>query len=84
MEIRRAIPSDAEQILAIYRPIVEETNISFETDPPDCEEISRRISTTLGTYEWLVAFDQDGLAGYAYASQYRPRQAYRYSVETTA
>ena len=83
MEIRRAIPSDAEHILAIYRPIVEESNISFETDPPSCEEISRRIATTLETYEWLVAYDQVGMAGYAYASQYRPRQAYRYSVETT-
>lgn len=83
LKIRRALPSDAEHIIAIYLPIVEETNISFEIDTPSCEEISRRISTTLETHEWLVAFDKDSIAGYAYASQYRPRQAYRYSVETT-
>ena len=83
VDIRRAMPSDAEQIIAIYLPIVEETNISFETDPPSCEAMSRRISTTLDTHEWLVAYDKDGIAGYTYASQYRPRQAYRYSVETT-
>jgi L-amino acid N-acyltransferase YncA len=84
VEIRRAMPSDAEHLIAIYQPIVEETTISFETDPPCCEEMSRRISTTLNTHEWLVAYDKGGIAGYAYASQYRPRQAYRYSVETTA
>ncbi|MDC0435279.1 GNAT family N-acetyltransferase [bacterium] len=84
MEIRRAILSDAEQISAIYFPIVKDTNISFETDPPGSEEIARRINTTLTTHEWLVAYDQSGIAGYAYASQYRPRHAYRFAVETTA
>lgn len=84
MEIRQAIPSDAAHILAIYRPIVEQTAISFEYDAPDCEEISRRITSTLDTHEWLVASDEHGIAGYAYASQYRSRQAYCYSVETTA
>lgn len=84
MIIRRALLSDAEQIRAIYLPIVKDTNISFETDPPDAEEIARRISTTLATHEWLVAHDQNGIAGYAYASQFRSRHAYRYAVETTA
>jgi len=84
MEIRRAQPSDAEHIIAIYQPIVEQTNISFETDPPSRDEMSRRISATLATHEWLVAYEKDGVAGYAYASQYRPRDAYRYSIETTA
>lgn len=84
MKIRRAKPSDAEHIIAIYQPIVEQTNISFETDPPSRDEMSRRISATLATHEWLVAYEKDGVAGYAYASQYRPRDAYRYSIETTA
>ena len=84
MDIRRAILSDAEQISAIYLPIVKDTSISFETDPPDGDEIARRISTILATHEWLVAYDQNGIAGYTYASQYRPRHAYRYAVETTA
>ena len=83
MEIRQAISSDAENIIAIYLPIVEQTNISFETSPPSLEEMSLRIGATLETHEWLVALDDYGVAGYAYASQYRPRSAYRYSVETT-
>lgn len=84
MEIRRAKPSDGERISAIYQPIVEQTNISFETDPPCRDEMSGRISATLATHDWLVAYEQDDIWGYAYASQYRPRDAYRYSVETTA
>ena len=83
MNIRRAALSDAKQISEIYLPIVEETNISFETVPPDSEEIACRISTTLATHEWLVACDQSGIIGYSYASQYRPRHAYRCTVETT-
>ncbi len=83
MKIRRAKLSDAEQIRAIYLPIVKETTISFETDPPDGEEIARRISSILDSHEWLVGYDQSGIAGYVYASQYRPRNAYRYAVETT-
>ncbi|MBX2879389.1 MAG: GNAT family N-acetyltransferase [Granulosicoccus sp.] len=83
MDIRQAIPSDAENILSIYRSIVEDTTISFETCPPTAEEISRRIVSILSSHEWLVAHDNDGITGYAYASKYRPRQAYRYAVETT-
>ena len=84
MKIRQATLSDAEQISEIYLPIVAETTISFETNPPDSEEIARRIGTILDSHEWLVAFDHDGITGYAYASQYRARHAYRYAVETTA
>jgi len=84
VKIRRAISSDADQISEIYLPIVKETNISFELEPPDSEEIARRICTTLDTHEWLVAYDQSGITGYAYASHYRPRHAYRFTVETTA
>ena len=84
MRIRRAALSDAEQISEIYLPIVEETNISFETVPPGIEEIACRIGTILATHEWLVAYDQSGIIGYSYASQYRPRDAYRFAVETTA
>lgn len=84
MDIRRAISADAEQILEIYRPIVEATNISFETDSPSVEEMSRRIAAVLESHDWLVATDLDGITGYAYASPYRPRQSYRFSTETTA
>ena len=83
IEIRQAAESDAVQILAIYKPIVESTAISFEMLAPSVGEISSRIKSALKTHEWLVAVDSEGVAGYAYASQYRPREAYRFSAETT-
>jgi phosphinothricin acetyltransferase len=42
----------------------------------------RRMVTVIGDgYPWLVACDQGGVAGFAYAGPYRPRPAYRYTVE---
>jgi len=83
IEIRQAVESDAEQILQIYKLIVESTAISFEMQTPSIDEISYRIRSALKTHEWLVAVDSEGVAGYAYASQYRAREAYRFSAETT-
>jgi phosphinothricin acetyltransferase len=83
VEIRLARDADAEAIAAIYRPIVERTAISFETDAPDAAEIRQRVADTLPVYPWLVC-DIDGeVAGYAYATKHRVRAAYRWSVDTS-
>jgi phosphinothricin acetyltransferase len=83
VEIRTARESDAAAIADIYRPIVEETTISFETTAPDANEMARRIADTLTWFPWLVC-DLDGrLAGYAYASRHRVRAAYQWSVDTS-
>ena len=81
--IRIARPSDAEAIAAIYAPIVRDTAISFETEPPDAGEMARRIEATLETHPWLTAERDGAVAGYAYASQHRTRAAYRWSVDVT-
>ena len=59
--IRLASEHDAAAIAAIYRPVVEETAISFETIAPDQHEIARRVADTLRNYPWLVC-DCDGLS----------------------
>lgn len=83
VKIRIADPSDAGEIKAIYTPFVERTAISFELDPPSVEEMAERIASTLPTYPYLVA-EQDGeVLGYAYASQHRAREAYRWSADVT-
>jgi L-amino acid N-acyltransferase YncA len=85
MLIRTARPSDAAAITAIYAPVVANTAISFELDPPSEDEMRQRISTTLKTLPWLVAVDaQDQVMGYVYASKWRERLAYQWSVEVTA
>jgi phosphinothricin acetyltransferase len=81
--IRVAAAADAPAIARIYRPIVESTAVSFETEPPDDDEIRRRIGDTLETHPWLVC-DLDGVvAGYAYASRHRVRAAYQWSVDVS-
>lgn len=81
--LRPATPADAAAIQAIYAPIVRETPISFETEPPDVAEIERRITATLPRYPYLVAERGGRFAGYAYASEHRARLAYRTSADVT-
>jgi L-amino acid N-acyltransferase YncA len=81
--IRLAANSDAAAIANLYRPIVESTAISFETEPPDDEAIRRRLDDTLPAYPWLVCEIDDVVAGYAYASRHRVRAAYQWSVDVS-
>jgi L-amino acid N-acyltransferase YncA len=82
--IRQAVESDATQLLAIYRPFVERTAVSFETVPPTIEEFAARIAKALAGWEWLVAERDGQCIGYAYGSVHRERPAYRWSVEVSA
>ncbi len=83
MLLRLAEPADAAGMLAIYAPIVRDTPISFELEPPSKEELRRRISVTLERRPWLVCEIGGGVAGYAYGAAYRDRAAYQWSVETS-
>lgn len=81
--IRLVVEADVAAIADLYRPIVESTSISFETEPPTEEEMRRRIGETLPFYPWLV-YEFDGkVAGYAYATRHRVRAAYQWSVDTS-
>jgi phosphinothricin acetyltransferase len=79
--MRVALPEDAEAILAIYAPIVRETAISFEVEPPTQVEMHERIATTLRRLPWLVCEHQGEVRGYVYASPHRARAAYQWSVD---
>jgi L-amino acid N-acyltransferase YncA len=81
---RVARGDDAEAILAIYAPIVRETAISFELEPPSVEEMRGRIEKTLEGYPWLVMESDGEVVGYAYGSQHRVRAAYQWSVDVSA
>ncbi len=71
--IRLATRADAPGIHSIYAPIVRDTMISFELEPPDVATIERRIEDTLAKYPWLVYEDGEGIAGYVYANPTAPR-----------
>lgn len=83
LRVRVATGDDAAAIAAIYAPIVRDTPISFELEPPDVESMRRRVLDTLTLRPWLVG-ERDGvLLGYAYAASHRERAAYQWCVETS-
>jgi L-amino acid N-acyltransferase YncA len=80
--IRHATPADVAAITAIYGHSVRTGTASFELEPPGEPEMAQRMQTLLdGGYPYIVAEIDGVIAGYAYAGSYRPRPAYRYSVE---
>lgn len=80
MRVRVATCDDAAGVLAIYAPFVRDTAVSFEATVPTEREMASRIAAAP---LWLVAADDEAVAGYAYASPHRARDAYRWSVETS-
>ncbi len=83
MQIRAVSPDDAAALAAIYRPIVEQTTISFELEAPSEVEMRSRMAKLAPRYPWLVAVDRGSAAGYAYASPHRTRAAYASSVDVS-
>jgi len=84
--IRAATADDAPAITAIYAPFVLSGTVTFENEPPDANEMRRRMDASKGLYPWLVATSGEGsggVIGYAYAAQFRDRPAYRWVVETS-
>ena len=82
--IRAATPDDAAAIAAIFAPIVRETTISFELQPPSVDEMRARIVATLRRLPWLVNLDDGGAVnGYVVAGKHRDPGAYQWSVNTS-
>lgn len=78
------LPRDADAIAAIYSHYVSHSIVTFELDPVGAAEMRLRIGQlqTQGM-PWLIAEDETGLLGYAYAGRWRARPAYRNSVESS-
>ena len=82
--IRPAIPADIPAIAAIYRAAVVGGTASFELEPPGEDEMLRRFrAITEAGYPYFVAELDGRVAGYAYASAYRTRPGYRFTVENS-
>ena len=80
--IRDATPDDLPAIAALYGREVLNGTATFELEPPGRDEMGRRFAAvTRHGLPWLVAEGDGAFAGYAYASPFRPRPAYRYGVE---
>lgn len=81
--IEKANVNDAQKLLDIYAPYVLNTAITFEYDVPSLDEFKSRIENTLEKYPYLVARQNGEIIGYAYASAFKSRPAYDWSVETS-
>lgn len=81
--IRTATPADAPAICAIYNRYVAASVATFEEHPVSVAGMGARIAEVTQTLPWLVVEDRRTVTGYAYATAWKPRRAYRYTVETT-
>ena len=84
LEIRPATAADLPFVTMIYEHAVRHGTATFELIPPDLAEMTRRFNALMdGGFPYLVAVLDGAVAGYAYAGPYRPRPAYRFSVENS-
>jgi phosphinothricin acetyltransferase len=82
LAIRPAKTTDIPAITRIYAHAVKTGTASFELEPPDESEMAERMKVVLdGKFPFLVAEADGAVGGYAYASLYRTRPAYRFTVE---
>ena len=80
--LRDAREDDLAALQAIYAHHVLTGLASFEEEPPDRAEMLRRYrATRAGGWPYIVAESEGRILGYAYAGPYRPRPAYRFTVE---
>ena len=80
--LRAATAADVPAIAAIYGEQVANGTASFEYDPPAATEMLRRYEAVVSAgYPYFVAEDASAVVGYSFASAYRPRPGYRYTVE---
>ncbi|MFZ5645119.1 MAG: GNAT family N-acetyltransferase [Bacillota bacterium] len=71
---------DCIAILGIYAPFIKNTSVTFECEVPTASDFSNRIRNIAAIYPWLIYETEGGIVGYAYASKYSERAAYRWSV----
>lgn len=81
--IRSSVEADIARICDIYNHYIRETVVTFEETPLLVEEMARRIDDVRKRFPWLVIEADGVVAGYAYASLWKTRSAYRFAVEST-
>lgn len=84
MTLRAAVALDIPAVAAIYTDHVLHGTASFEIEPPSVEDMHRRHAAVLAAgLPYLVAERAGEVLGYAYATPYRPRPAYRHTIENS-
>jgi L-amino acid N-acyltransferase YncA len=82
--VRPATAADAEAVAGIYNHYVAHTIVTFEEEAVAAAEMARRMEDVRAdALPWLVAERDGAIVGYAYATKWRVRRAYRFSAEVT-
>jgi phosphinothricin acetyltransferase len=81
--LRPCVPADAAGICEIYNHFVRETIVTFEEQLVPEREMAERIRRISRSWPWFVWEEDGAIAGYAYATEWKERSAYRFSVEST-
>ncbi len=81
--VRQATETDGADILRIYGQYISMTAVTFETELPSLSDFEARVKSISEQYPYLLYFVDDKIIGFAYASSFRERHAYRFSVETS-
>lgn len=84
MDLRDATAADGEALAALYNPYVRDTIVTFEESPVDGADMAQRVTEVRSRgLPWLVLEEAGALRGYAYASTWKTRAAYRHCAEIT-
>jgi len=81
--IRNAQARDIQQLVDIYNYYVVNTGVTFEETPIDQSEMALRVRKIQETLPWLVYEEDASIIGYAYASPWKSRIGYRFTVESS-
>lgn len=83
IKLRLASSEDADGVLSIYTPYVEETNVTFDYDVDEAKVFCQKIDEMLTEYPWIIAEHEGKIIGYAYAKKHRDRVAYNWCSESS-
>ncbi|MFN1836027.1 N-acetyltransferase family protein [Balneola sp. MJW-20] len=82
--LRSVMLRDAKEICDIYNGYVLSSRATFEEEPVSVSDMKERIRKITQNYPWLVFEEGDHILGYTYATRWKERSAYRYTVETAS
>jgi len=82
IKLRLASSKDADGVLSIYTPYVEETDVTFDYDVDEAKVFCQKIDKMLAEFPWIIAKHDGKIVGYAYAKKHRDREAYKWCAES--
>lgn len=81
--IRMATSADAATLAELYNYYITHSVVTFEETPITDQQMEERVQNVLAHWPWLVFQEKNEILGYAYATAWKPRSAYRFTVEVT-